>query len=118
MLIKKKKAQVFQKEEFDTFVGNLDLTTPYWMVRKAVMVVAYFGGLRHTEADSLNVENFVETTEGIIVTHSRAKVSHFILFDIIYLHIFIFSNALIKGKQDSSSQVIQLGLIMPIMPRL
>ena len=38
------------------------------------MIVTYFGGLRHTECDALRIENFSVTTDGIVVTHSRAKV--------------------------------------------
>ena len=60
------------------------------------MEQAYLEGLRQIEANSLKVDNFAKTTEGIMVTHSWAKVSHFILFDIIYLYIY-FSNPLIKG---------------------
>ena len=71
----KKKARVFSKEEFDNFVGNADLTTPYWLVQKVVMIVCYFGGLRHTEADGLQVENFEVTADGDVVAHSWAKVS-------------------------------------------
>ena len=41
------------------------------------MIVSYFGGLRHTECDSLVIENFHTTTDGDIVTHARAKVSIF-----------------------------------------
>ena len=50
------------------------------------MIVSYFGGLRHTECDSLVIENFHTTTDGVIVTHARAKVSNFsitIMFSII-----------------------------------
>ena len=38
------------------------------------MIVTYFGGLRHIECDALRIENFSVTTDGIVVTHSRAKV--------------------------------------------
>ena len=41
------------------------------------MIVSYFGGLRHTECDSLVIENFHPTMDGVIVTHARAKVSIF-----------------------------------------
>ena len=43
------------------------------------MIVSYFGGLRHTECDSLVIENFHSTKDGVVVTHSRAKVSILVL---------------------------------------
>ena len=30
----KKKATTFSKDEFDLFVGSVDYSTPYWLVRK------------------------------------------------------------------------------------
>ena len=42
------------------------------------MISAYFGALRHTETEGLLIENFVGTKDGIIVTHSRAKVTLFV----------------------------------------
>ena len=43
------------------------------------MVTAYFGGLRHTETEALIIENFISTSDGVIVTHSRAKVTLILL---------------------------------------
>lgn len=68
-----KKAKTFSKEEFDKFVGSVELVSPYCHVRKVIMIVGYFDGLHHTK--SLLIENFVSTQEGVIVTHCRAKVS-------------------------------------------
>ena len=45
----KKKAAVFEEGDLETFVAAQDLSTPYWLVRKVVMILAFFGGLRHTE---------------------------------------------------------------------
>jgi len=45
----KKKAPVFDTEDLETFVRSEKLSTPYWLVRKVIMIVAFFGGLRHTE---------------------------------------------------------------------
>ena len=69
----KKKAAVFSKEELDRFVGDVYLGTPYWCVRKAVVITTYFGGLRKTELESLELEKIVSTPLGIEVTHARAK---------------------------------------------
>ena len=46
---------------------------------QAVIVTAYFGGLRHTETEALIIENFISTSDGVIVTHSRAKVTFILL---------------------------------------
>ena len=51
------------------------------------MIVTYFGGLRHTECDALRIENFSVTTDGIVVTHSRAKVRDNSTY---YYHIIMF----------------------------
>ena len=37
------------------------------------MIVAFFGGLRHTEAMEINIEKVTPSEEGVIITHSRAK---------------------------------------------
>ena len=43
---KSKKAVVFTSEEIDQFVtSNHD--NAYWLVRKVIVVIAYFGALRH-----------------------------------------------------------------------
>ena len=55
----KKKASFFSKEEIDCFVMSNELTTPYWLVRKQILIWAYFGGLRHKETMDLVVENMV-----------------------------------------------------------
>ena len=51
----KKKAAVFQDGDLEKFVGGKDLCTPYWLVRKVVMILAFFGGLRHTEVNIINI---------------------------------------------------------------
>ena len=45
----KKKAAVFEPEDLGRFVSSTTLSTPYWLVRKSIMILCYFGGLRHTE---------------------------------------------------------------------
>ena len=64
----KKKAMTFAKEEFDQFLVLPKCGTLYWHVRKVTAIVTYFGGLHRTEAES-----FTSSSEGILVTHSRAK---------------------------------------------
>jgi len=69
----KKKTKTFTKLEFDMFVENQTICSPYWLVRKVIVIVSYFGGLRHIECDALKIENFSVTDDGIVVTHSRPK---------------------------------------------
>ena len=69
----KKKAKIFSKEDIQSFVTNECLSGPYWLVRKAIVIVAYFGGLRHTETMALSLEKFTSKKEGMYVVHERAK---------------------------------------------
>ena len=39
-----KKAEVFSTEDADTFLSSPKLFDPYWLVRKVVVLLAYFGG--------------------------------------------------------------------------
>jgi site-specific recombinase XerD len=68
-----KKAAVFTLRELEEFIQNRDFSNKYWMVRKAVIAVAYFGGHRTCELRSLNLEDLEFTDEGAIVTFERAK---------------------------------------------
>ena len=61
------------QEELDAFVSDGNTNTPYWKVRKAVVLLAFFGGLRKTEAEALKLEDIVSSSEGVHVTHSRKK---------------------------------------------
>ena len=69
----KKKAAVFEDGDLEKFVGAKDLSTPYWLVRKVVMILAFFGGLTHTEAMDLELQKVRCAENGIYITHSRAK---------------------------------------------
>ena len=61
------------QEELDAFVSDRNTNTPYWKVRKAVVLLAFFGGMRKTEAEALKLEDIVSSSAGVHVTHSRAK---------------------------------------------
>ena len=69
----KKKAAVFTPEELKRFCESEDLQGGYWEVRKAIVALAYFGGLRLVEAMSLEVEKISPGPEGLDVIHDRAK---------------------------------------------
>ena len=42
---------MFEDGDLEKFVAAKDLSTPYSLVRKVVMILAFFGGLRHTEVN-------------------------------------------------------------------
>ena len=69
----KKKAMCFEPEDIADFVRRDSISNPYWLVRKAVMIVSFFGGLRHLECMSLCLEKVSFKPEGVVITHSRAK---------------------------------------------
>ena len=69
----KHKADIFSTDEVQIFVNNKALSGAYWLVRKAVVVLAFFGGLRHCESMNLVLERFSSTKEGVYVMHERAK---------------------------------------------
>ena len=69
----KKKAAIFSKDDLDSFIGDVNFSTPYWIVRKAVAICCYFGGLRKSEAETLDLEKITFGRSGITITHSRSK---------------------------------------------
>ena len=40
---------------------------------QVIMILSYFGGLRHVELTDLNIEMVEKKPDGMYVTHSRAK---------------------------------------------
>ena len=52
---------------------NKALSWAYWLVRKAVVVLAFFGGLRHCASMNLVLERLSRTKEGVYVMHESAK---------------------------------------------
>ena len=68
----KKKAAVFTPGELKQFCESEDLQGGYWEVRKAIVILAYFGGLRLVEAMGLQVEKISPGPGGFDV-HDRAK---------------------------------------------
>ena len=69
----KKKAAIFSADDLRAFCEAPELTGAYWDVRRAVVILAYFGGLRLIEAMELEIEKIEATPRGYKVTHSRAK---------------------------------------------
>ena len=67
----KRKAGVFESSDIQHFIESAE-NVPYWEVRKVVIILAYFGGLRHTELMDLELEKMVQKEGGILITHSCA----------------------------------------------
>ena len=40
---------------------------------QVIALLSYFGGLRHSELMELKIENMISSSEGVSVTHARAK---------------------------------------------
>jgi hypothetical protein len=68
----KGKANIFDDTDIKSFMlGNME--SSYWLVRQAISIVAFFGGLRLTECHDLILEKMVRTNDGFKITHSRCK---------------------------------------------
>ena len=68
----KKKAAIFDETLLKKFMVK-EMESAYWEVRQAVVILAYFGGLRNIECLQLRLEKITRAPEGYIVTHKRAK---------------------------------------------
>ena len=69
----KKKASCFESDDIAAFSTHPSATSPYWLVRKAIIILSYFGGLRHVKLAELQLEKVAITDEGVLIHHSRAK---------------------------------------------
>ena len=69
----KKKADVFTTNDIINFIRDDTIRTPYWLVRKVVVILAFFGGLRLKETLDLDLEKIESTPAGVFVTHQRCK---------------------------------------------
>ena len=68
----KEKATIFEEAKLKMFmVANME--SMYWLVRQAIAIVAFFGGLRHQECLGLKVEKMVRNTDGFNIRHFRVK---------------------------------------------
>ena len=68
----KDKAEVFQDEHLKAFMlGSME--DSYWLVRQAISIVAFFGGLRLSECMDLLLEKMVRNQDGYKITHNWVK---------------------------------------------
>jgi hypothetical protein len=68
----KKKAAIFDEVLLKKFMAS-EMVNPYWEVRQAVVLMAFFGGLRLKECCDLKLEQIVRSSVGYTITHSRLK---------------------------------------------
>ena len=69
-----KKASIFTSEDINKFLFSKSLPQGrYWLVRRAYVTVAYFGGLRCMEMHNIDLEDLEETSEGFYITINRTK---------------------------------------------
>jgi len=68
-----KKAGVFTPQQIEDFVTDPELSSKYWLVRKVVCLVGYYGGFRNKELKSLKFENCEHDSVGYWFTFARAK---------------------------------------------
>ena len=68
----KSKAHIFEETQLKSFMlGNMECS--YWLMRQALSLVAFFGGLRLQECNDLVLEKMIRTSDGYKITHSRVK---------------------------------------------
>ena len=68
----KDKAPIFDEAQMKAFMlGNMETT--YWLVRQAIVIVAFFGGLGLKECQDLLLEKMVRNRDGYKVTPSPCK---------------------------------------------
>ena len=68
----KLKAAIFEEEDLRRFF-EMKLDSGYWIVRRAIAITAYFGGLRMVECMDLALEKIIRGPEGFTINHTRAK---------------------------------------------
>jgi hypothetical protein len=68
----KKKAPIIPEGPLKKFMAS-EMKNAYWEVRQAIVLMAFFGGLRKTECQNLVLEKIIRSPEGYIITHNRAK---------------------------------------------
>jgi hypothetical protein len=62
---------IFSLEDIETFAKDDNLHSKYWLVRKAVVAIYYFGGLFSREARHVMYENVTIKPDGIHVKYSK-----------------------------------------------
>ena len=70
---KVKRAGIFTPQQIEDFVTDPELSSKYWLVRKVVCLVGYYGGFRNIELKSLKFENCECDSMGYWFLFDRSK---------------------------------------------
>jgi hypothetical protein len=68
-----KQAGIFTPQQIEDFISDPQLSSKYWLVRKVVCLIGYYGGFRNVELKSLKFENCEQDSMGFWFTFPRAK---------------------------------------------
>ncbi len=68
-----KQAGIFTPQQIEDFVTDPELSSKYWLVRKVVCLVGYYGGFRNIELKSLKFENCELDEMGYWFRFNRSK---------------------------------------------
>ena len=68
-----KQAGIFTPQQIEDFVSDPELNSKYWLVRKVVCLVGYYGGFRNIELKSLKFENCESDSMGYWFQFARSK---------------------------------------------
>ena len=68
-----KQAGIFTPQQIEDFVTDPELSSKYWLVRKVVCLIGYYGGFRNIELKSLKFENCEKDAMGYWFTFERSK---------------------------------------------
>ncbi len=69
----KEKAHIFDEDDDIKRFMLANMESAYWLVRQAIAIVAFFGGLRLQECQDLKLEKIVRTQDGFKIVHTRVK---------------------------------------------
>jgi len=64
---------IFTPQQIEDFVSDPQLSSKYWLVRKVVCLIGYYGGFRNVELKSLKFENCELDCMGYWFSFARAK---------------------------------------------
>ena len=68
-----KQAGIFSPQQIEDFVSDPELNSKYWLVRKVVCLIGYYGGFRNIELKSLKFENCESDSMGYWFKFARSK---------------------------------------------
>ncbi len=68
-----KQAGIFTPQQIEDFVTDPELSSKYWLVRKVVCLIGYYGGFRNVELKSLKFENCELDCMGYWFHFTRSK---------------------------------------------